>query len=238
VVRSATLVLAVALAASHAACGDNARPAIEPPIDASPDAPAMPDLTLLGAQMDGTVGLTAMAFAPDACEVIEGCVGAPGPRKLLVFDAVTANVGTAAVVIGAPPAPGVNDDRFTWSPCHLHHHVLGYAVYELRDASGGVVGGHKQAFCLQDSQQIRAGWPSVGYVCSDQGLSAGWADVYSRDLSCQWIDVTDVAPGTYTLSVRVNPTGGFPESDITNNEWTHAGIVIGVAEFPGSDHSR
>ena len=217
--------LALAIAASHAACGD-------PPPDPAPDAPGLPDLTLIGAQMDGTVGLSAKAFAPDACEVVEGCVGGPGPRRLLVFDAVTANLGTADVVIGPPPAPGVSDDRFVWSPCHQHHHVINYAVYELRDASGAVVGGRKQAFCLQDSQEIRAGWPSRGYICTEQGLSAGWADVYGRELSCQWIDVTDVPPGEYTLAVRVNPTGGFPDADLTNNEWIHAGLTIDMVVSP------
>jgi Lysyl oxidase len=230
--RRAPLALALALAVSHAACGDNARLALDAALDAAIDTPpGVPDLTLIGAQMDGTVGTIEMAFAPDACEVIERCVGAPGPRRLLVFDAVTANIGTADIVIGPPPPAGVSDDRFAWSPCHLHHHVIGYAVYELRDASGAVVGGRKQAFCLQDTQQLRAGWPSHGYFCSNQGLSAGWADVYSRNLPCQWIDVTDVAPGMYTLAVRVNPTGGFPDSDPTNNEWTHAGVVVSSAHF-------
>ena len=221
------LALALVLAVPHAACGDNARLSVDAAIDAPP---AVPDLTLIGAQMDGTVGTVEMAFAPDACEVIERCVDGPGPRRLLVFDAVTANIGTADIVIGLPPPAGVSDDRFAWSPCHLHHHVRGYAAYELRDASGVVVGGRKQAFCLQDTQQLRAGWPSRGYFCSDQGLSAGWADVYSRNLPCQWIDVTDVAPGTYTLAVRVNPTGGFPDADPTNNEWTHAGVVVSSAQ--------
>jgi len=227
----ARLMIVLALTAAPAACGDNAHLA--------PDAPAgAPDLTLIGEQMDDTVGFAAQAFAPDACEVVEGCVGGPGPRRLLVFDTVTANIGTADVVIGQPPPPGTSDDRFAWSPCHQHHHVINYAVYELRDATGVVVGGHKQAFCLQDSQQLRAGWASNGYVCTDQGLSAGWGDIYGHDLSCQWIDITDVAPGTYTLAVRVNPTGGFSDLDLTNNEWTHAGVVIGGVVSPRSDEQR
>lgn len=221
---------ALALVASHAACGDNVRAALDAAIDAPP---GLPDPTLLGAQMEGTVGIVAGVFAPDACEVVEGCVGGPGPRLLLVFDVVTANLGTADLVVGRPPPDGASDDRFTWSPCHGHHHVTNYAVYELRDGGGAVIGGHKQAFCLQDSQQVRAGWPSRGYDCSDQGLSAGWADVYGRDLPCQWIDVTDVAPGMYTLAVRVNPTGGLPDGDPTNNEWTYAGIALGASISDG-----
>ncbi len=225
--RRATLALSLVLALP-AACGDNARPAADAAIDAPP---ALPDLTLIGAQMDGTVGLVARTFAPDACEVVEGCVGAPGPRLLLVFDTVTANVGIADVVAGRPPPDGESDERFTWSPCHGHHHVTNYAVYELRDGGGAVIGGHKQAFCLQDSQQVRAGFPSHDYDCSMQGLSAGWADVYGRDLPCQWIDVTDAAPGRYTLAVRVNPAGGIPEADVTNNEWTYAIVVAPAADF-------
>ena len=42
-------------------------------------------------------------------------------------------------------------------------------------------------------------------TCSDQGIQAGWADVYGAHLDCQWIDVTDVPAGIYTLEIEVNP---------------------------------
>ncbi|MCA9697946.1 MAG: hypothetical protein KC431_10515, partial [Myxococcales bacterium] len=42
------------------------------------------------------------------------------------------------------------------------------------------------------------------YTCYNQGLSLGWSDTYGAALDCQWIDVTDVAPGDYTLRMEVN----------------------------------
>ena len=53
--------------------------------------------------------------------------------------------------------------------------------------------------------------------CYNQGIQAGWSDLYGNTLDCQWLDITDVTPGTYTLRVRINPTMAFEESDYTNN---------------------
>lgn len=192
------------------ACGDNRR---------APDAPAgMPDLALVAAQMNASPIESLESFAADDCAVVEGCVVA-GARKLLRFDTVTENVGTADLVLGQVPPPGVSDGIFVWSPCHMHHHVIGYADFALLDASGVVASGHKQGFCLEDDEQVSPAGPSHGYNCSFQGISIGWADVYDRTLPCQWIDVTDVAPGTYTLQVTIDATNVVPDADASNNVW-------------------
>lgn len=34
-----------------------------------------------------------------------------------------------------------------------------------------------------------------------KGLSPGCHDTYAANIDCQWIDITDVAPGTYMLKV-------------------------------------
>jgi hypothetical protein len=51
------------------------------------------------------------------------------------------------------------------------------------------------------------------------GISIGWADVYSRNLPGQWIDVTGLADGEYWLEVIANPYGPdrILESNYTNN---------------------
>jgi hypothetical protein len=38
------------------------------------------------------------------------------------------------------------------------------------------------------------------------GISAGYGDVYLRDLPGQWVDVTDLPAGEYLLEVEVNPS--------------------------------
>ena len=124
------------------------------------------------------------------------------------------------LIVGVPPAQGVSDARFSWSACHGHHHFNGYAQYELLDGDAVVVAGRKQAFCILDTFQRDLAQPSHGYNCTNQGLTAGWGDIYTRSLPCQWLDVTELPAGTYTLRVTINPDQLLPESDLTNNVYT------------------
>ena len=141
-------------------------------------------------------------FFPDnSCELVEGCAGAPGWRHLLRFDTQTPNAGSRDLTMGVPSN---HPDLFHYSECHQHYHFDGYANYELVDDTGMVVAtGHKQAFCLLDWQPWA--WNNGGtYSCGNQGISLGWEDVYGSYLDCQFIDVTDVAPGDYLLRIGVN----------------------------------
>ena len=127
-------------------------------------------------------------------------------------------MGTGDLALGPTPPPGVSSGIFVWSPCHKHHHVPGFEDYALVGPNGVIAGGHKQSYCLRDDERERWGAPSTGYTCTDQGISAGWADVYQPQLACQWIDVTDVPPGQYTVRITVNPTHEFVESDYGNDD--------------------
>jgi hypothetical protein len=143
------------------------------------------------------------------CALLEGCVGGTGVRKVLRFDTQTPNDGSRDLVMGVPSN---HPDLFHYSACHDHYHFDGYAEYELLDSQGETAAsGHKQAFCLLDWNSWA--WPGdfEKYTCSNQGISAGWRDVYGSYLDCQWIDITDVAPGQYTLRISVNP----PRDDTT-----------------------
>jgi hypothetical protein len=236
-------ILSIALTAALAGCGASAeaRDAPDPPgdgmagipdasphepdaapFDASPfDAPpGVPDLAFVDAEMVRSMVVTSDDFGDDYCEVIEGCVGAAGRRTLLRFDTVTANRGAGDLIVGVPPPPGESDATFQWSACHKHHHVANYASYELVDGTGVVITARKQSFCLEDGEQVRPGAPATGYSCLNQGISSGWADAYGRFLPCQWIDVTGVPSGAYTLRVVVNPLHTVAESDYTNNVFT------------------
>jgi Lysyl oxidase len=228
------LAIRVGVALACAACGNpTAQPPPPPedapePIDAAvPDGPAviappmgLPDLQLVASLMTNSWVVSSDVFPANDCAVVEGCVGGSGLRLLLRFDTVTANIGAGDVQVGAPPAPGVSNDMFQWSQCHMHHHVTRYTTYELLGPGGVVFTGRKQSFCLEDVQRTSPGLPSRGYTCLNQGISRGWADSYSRGLPCQWIDITDIPSGDYTLRVTVNPDHTLPESDYTNNELT------------------
>lgn len=64
------------------------------------------------------------------------------------------------------------------------------------------------------------------------GVSAGWRDVYDRSLWFQWVDVSNVAPGTYVLRADVNPDGAVVESDPANAPGKTDVVVSGYVARP------
>jgi hypothetical protein len=158
--------------------------------------------------------ITTETFATTACEIEEGTITA-GPHKLLRFNTQTRNLGTADLVLGSPASSGL----FHWGGCHGHYHFRSFAQYRLLDDTGAVVrNGKKVGFCLMDTTRVQAGAnPSPRYTCSQQGIQAGWADVYSSSLSGQWIDITGVPAGRYLLEITLDPLNMIDESDETNN---------------------
>jgi hypothetical protein len=83
------------------------------------------------------------------------------------------------------------------------------------------VAGRKQAFCFRDNVKYFSwGGSSRAYDCEHQGITAGWEDVYPRDLDCQWLDITGVPRGNYNLTVVVNPLRILRESNYSNNSAT------------------
>ena len=181
---------------------------------------ALPDLTIDGGQLGRSVIFETRRFNRHDCAVQEGCVDGTGKRKLMRFDVATPNIGSADMVLGDP---ALNPALFTYSPCHGHYHFNGYASYELLaspSSTSPILRGRKQAFCLEDVDR----WdPTAGpgfYTCSYQGISAGWSDIYSRFLDCQWLDITNVTPGNYWLRVTINPDHLLMESDYSNNSAT------------------
>jgi hypothetical protein len=176
------------------------------------------DLTVDEARLARDVVFETRSFDEASCAVFEGCVGGVGERKLLRFTTLSANQGLGTF---EPPDPAGRPDLFQWSPCHAHYHFKGFAQYALLDQDGNVAApGHKQAYCMTDSEQLRLG-PTIAceprHNCANQGLQAGWADTYSQDLDCQWLDITGVPPGEYRLQVALNPDRLFDEVSYENN---------------------
>jgi Lysyl oxidase/Chitobiase/beta-hexosaminidase C-terminal domain/Bacterial pre-peptidase C-terminal domain len=158
--------------------------------------------------------ITTETFTPTACEIEEGTALA-GTHTLLRFNTQTRNLGTADLVLGNPAGSSL----FHWGGCHGHYHFRSFAQYRLLDRTGAVVRtGKKVGFCLMDTTRVQPGAnPSPRYTCNQQGIQAGWADVYSSNLSGQWIDITGVPAGQYQLEVTLDPQNVIDESDETNN---------------------
>jgi hypothetical protein len=141
-------------------------------------------------------------FVTDAtCELLEGCVGSTGWRRIMLFAVTTPNIGSADLALGVPANL---PELFHYSDCHSHYHFDEYARYELRDGDEVVAVGHKQAFCMVDLYGWA--WPFMlgKFDCDNQGISRGFLDTYDAGLPCQWIDITGTPPGDYTLHVALN----------------------------------
>lgn len=182
---------------------------------------------------------------PDSCAVAEGCVGGPGWRRLLQFDASVKNLGGAALDIGdvdyylEDTGTELGEHHvFEYSSCHEHYHFSHYGDFQFH--AGEAVRGNKQAFCLQsttrysNNEQSPLDHPYGS--CEYQGIAAGWGDDYGAGIECQWIDVTDAETGTGvngTVAFQFNPDRflceGTPERDSEGN------LVFSPSEFETED---
>jgi len=110
--------------------------------------------------------------------------------------------------LGAPSNSGINAD------------LLAKAV-----ANHELLTGRKQGFCMIDSANFSADPSSTKKytlcgapgVPGNQGLQAGWTDIYSQNLDCQYVPIDGLAAGVYVLEVEVNPEHLLPESRYDNN---------------------
>ena len=116
---------------------------------------------------------------------------------------------------------------FEYGACHGHYHFRSFAQYRLLDTTGAVVrNGKKVGFCLMDITRVGAtANPNPRYNCSSQGIQAGWADIYSSNLSGQWIDITGLPSGAYTLEIVIDPMNLIDELDEANNT-TRTNVTI------------
>lgn len=159
-----------------------------------------PDLEILGDVFYNSMYFTSLNNN-DACYVNEGCMQGFGDREIVRFSTHIKNIGTEDYFIGTP---GEQLDQFEWDVCHNHWHYEGYAEYVLYDENGLEMPqiGFKNGFCVLDLECSDGG--TAKYTCGNMGITAGCGDIYSSSLSCQWVDITDVPAGSYTMVVRTN----------------------------------
>jgi len=204
------------------------------------DARGCPDL-LPNTHRHRMFAIVDRTFLSTDCSVQEGFVP-PGERRLLQFPVETGNAGPGDLHVGNPAA---RPDLFEFSPCHQHYHFKGFAQYSLwrpadyglwrhvRDASPDllrevvmassglpppVVQSRKMAFCMEDVLKFLPGDQAARkYTCADQGIQAGWSDVYGNGLPGQWVDITGVPAGNYILEVELNPDWLIQEGSYADN---------------------
>ncbi|XP_066932365.1 lysyl oxidase homolog 2-like [Clytia hemisphaerica] len=135
-------------------------------------------------------------------------------RHLLKFTSRFLNKGAVTF------RPHIDKSSWQWHQCHEHYHSMEtFAIYDLIDNNGyRIAHGQKASFCLEDSD-CEPGYKK-NFNCTDkgdQGITVNCADNYSNRIDCQWIDVTNVPFGNYSLRVDANPLRNVTESDWLNN---------------------
>ncbi len=199
--------------------------------------PDGPDLTVIQSAIEGSLQLDILTQV-DPCLVNEGCLTGYGTRDLMRFTTHIKNIGTQDYYIGEPNA---NPQMFQFDVCHGHWHFAGYAEYVLYDSMAQPLPiGFKNGFCVLDLECSGGG--TAQYGCGNMGISTGCGDIYDAGLQCQWIDITTVPSGRYTLVVRVNwnrlPDAlGRVEKDFDNN-WAQVCFNLVKDPIPGGhNHS-
>jgi hypothetical protein len=121
---------------------------------------------------------------------------------------------------------------------HDHWHVQEMMRYDLW-GGGQRMRGAKVGFCFLDSDPWNLSLPGAGSSyyrgswCSTDpnalgnrmGISIGWGDEYTWDLAWQWVDITSLPTGTYTLRAKVDPYGFFLEEK-EGNQCSYARLRI------------
>ena len=161
--------------------------------------PNGPDLMVVASALESSLQVDVITQA-DPCMVAEGCLVDYGRRDIIRFTTWIKNIGNQDYYIGDPTA---NPQMFQFDNCHNHYHYDGYAEYVLFDSAAQPLPiGFKNGFCVIDLECSGGGTPKYG--CNNMGITAGCGDIYDASLQCQWIDITDVPSGRYTLVVRTN----------------------------------
>ena len=176
------------------------------------------------------------SFASGSHDVQDGCV-TPGAHKVLRFDFLSYNAGSSDMVIGSPAS---RPDLFVWSSGHGHYHLKDFNEFLLFTAAGTLATvGYKQAFCAIDIERISptaSATPRFDDCNSDQGISAGWADVYSSFLACQFVVIDGLPDGDYTLQSTTNAKHVAGEECYGDNTvWTGlriAGNTVAQIDLP------
>ncbi len=185
-----------------------------------------------------------MGYVGELTEVQDGCIP-NGTHNLLRFDFLSKNIGNADFIAGKPLD---RPDLFYYHLSHHHFHMREFNQYKLISSTGNfsstgnlIIPSTKPGFCLSDSEQVLPNATrQSGYypsTCPDDGvmgISAGWADVYFSDLTCQYLVIDQIPDGEYLLVVTTNAARKVPEDTYEDNTVAKGLSISGtvVSEIP------
>jgi hypothetical protein len=178
---------------------------------------------------------------------------AGGPVMQAIWDGGRPPRGATPVADAAPGRSGAvrllnrskagASMKFVVEPDHQHFHFMRIARYELRVPNRRPRVSEKIGFCFYDDSG-----PSIFFREPDwdsgertwcamhepdaevvrMGLSPGSSDRYGSQKYWQWVDVTGLRPGGYTLQGTANPRGFVVESNKANNVIRKRRTIPGV----------
>ncbi|HSK53510.1 MAG TPA: lysyl oxidase family protein [Clostridia bacterium] len=113
---------------------------------------------------------------------------------------------------------------------HDHWHVRRVMAYHLW-STRGTLRDVKIGFCFFDTNRIDSSLPrspslpayresgcgGPSTTSTRTGISVGWGDKYPWNFAYQWIDITGLPGGTYTIRTAVDPHRWFEEERDGNN---------------------
>jgi Lysyl oxidase len=249
---SARTTIAVQVVKAPPCCGAKARhgrvaPSGSPtmaPTMTNPPASTLPDLVPLpswGISVDHQAGHDSLDFGATVWDHgsapmdIEG-FRRPGKSVMDAYQYFFRN----GVAVGRAKVGILEYDA---QPGHEHWHFQQFVQYSLLNATRSLaVRSQKDGFCLAptdaiDLVQHGAVWNpyqiGLAGACGDatsiwtrETLPSGWGDTYVQTLPGQSFDITNLANGTYYVSIRANPLGAIHEMR-TANDTSLRKVVLG-----------
>lgn len=182
---------------------------------------AAPDLTL-ALPPDFEPRVEQRFFGEDDC-LLDKCVSGPGARRLLRFPLHVVNRGRGPAIIAQPNAPGVRRVA-----CDDSLFLDAFLRYELIDAQGA-----RRASGVGDAAlacRVNAlAAPTSPFDCQTLGLEASSYRELDDQADCQWVDITTLPAGQYTLRLSVNADSRLSEASFADN------VVERAVDIPEAD---
>jgi hypothetical protein len=158
-----------------------------------------------------------------------------GPGALELLGAFNSATGKTTVTQHVFTSDGSLEElvagEFVYHPGHEHWHLENFARYEIwsltpaGNLSSVVAFSDKISYCLRDdslAENLDSSTRAAYTDCKreEQGITAGWIDIYRYNLQGQDIVITGVLDGVYALRSIVDPGDQLLEVDDTNNAAT------------------
>jgi Lysyl oxidase/S-layer homology domain len=224
--RAARLFLAMSLAASLLPTTAPGTAPVQGGTEAIPDLAVAP---LSDFQIQNVGGQRLLRFTssmvnvgPGQFEVRGHRLNASQPMEIEQWIYTDPSRSTVSSILATPAGAHFAGDG------HSHWHVQEMMRYDLWNGTVTAPGA-KVGFCFLDLEPYNTSLPgasgspfylgcgsspnATGFI---MGISIGWADTYHAGLPFQWVDITGLPSGTYTLRVRVDPNGYFVETNESN----------------------